>query len=128
MDTDACSLMFKKRLPPGLETKILSKIPAMTFVTCGEMTEWSTSHRWGDFRRRELLLWMKGFAVLPGSRSTAEIFGVLRAAAKARGRPRPINDTWIAACCLSRHVPLATLNVKDFEDFAEYHGLVLITV
>jgi hypothetical protein len=26
------------------------------------------------------------------------------------------------AASLSRHVPLATLNVKVFEDFAEYHG------
>jgi hypothetical protein len=38
---------------------------------------------------------------------------MLNAAAKRRGRPRPINDTWIAACCLVRRMPLATLNVKD---------------
>lgn len=37
------------------------------------------------------------------------------------------NDTWIAVCCLSEGLPLVTRNVKDFVDFAEYHGLVLIT-
>jgi predicted nucleic acid-binding protein len=34
---------------------------------------------------------------------------------------------WIAACCLVHDLPLATLNIKDFEDFAEHHGLRLIT-
>ena len=45
-----------------------------------------------------------------------------------RGRPRPANDTWIAACCLVERLPLATFNTKDFADFAEYDGLVLIDV
>jgi len=39
-----------------------------------------------------------------------------------RGRPRPQNDSWIAACCLAFDLPLATLNVKDFADYAEYEG------
>jgi predicted nucleic acid-binding protein len=39
----------------------------------------------------------------------------------------PINDTWIAACCLAEGLPLATLNVKDYTDVATYHGLTLIT-
>jgi toxin FitB len=33
----------------------------------------------------------------------------------------------VAACCLVEVLPLATLNVKDFEDFAEYDGLRLLT-
>ena len=36
------------------------------------------------------------------------------------------NDTWIAACCLSDDLPLATLNITDFADFAEHEGLTLI--
>jgi len=39
----------------------------------------------------------------------------------------PTNDSWIAACCRARGLPLATLNIKDFEDFAEHDGLVLVT-
>lgn len=38
-----------------------------------------------------------------------------------------MNDTWIAAICLTHGIPLATLNVKDFEDFGTCHGLELIT-
>jgi predicted nucleic acid-binding protein len=32
------------------------------------------------------------------------------------GGPRPISDAWIAACCLVRELPLATLNIKDYAD------------
>jgi len=42
------------------------------------------------------------------------------------GRPRPHNDSWIAACCLVYDLPLATLNIKDFADFAEHEGLRII--
>ena len=41
-------------------------------------------------------------------------------------RPRPTNDSWTAACCVARGLPLATLNVKDFEDHVEHDGLVLV--
>jgi predicted nucleic acid-binding protein len=42
----------------------------------------------------------------------------IAAYAYLRGRPRPTNDSWIAACCLAYDLPLATQNVKDFQDFA----------
>jgi predicted nucleic acid-binding protein len=46
--------------------------------------------------------------------------------AQRRGRPRPVNDTWIAACCIEGGLPLLTLNRRDFADFAEHDGLVLL--
>ena len=44
-----------------------------------------------------------------------------------RGRPRAVNDTWIATCSLVRELPLATFNTKDFVDFAEHEGLQLLS-
>jgi len=64
--------------------------------------------------------------VLPGDEAVAAIWGRLSAAAVRRGRSRPVNDMWIAACCLTYEVPLATLNVKDYEDFKEHHGLRIL--
>jgi predicted nucleic acid-binding protein len=58
----------------------------------------------------------------------AVIWGELQARAQQRGRPRPANDTWIAACCLANELPLATFNNKDFADFAAFDGLGLIDV
>src|SRR5437879_1444633 len=46
---------------------------------------------------------------------------------KTRGRPRPQNDMWIAACCIRHGLPLVTLNTKDFADFSRYDGLVLLS-
>jgi len=32
---------------------------------------------------------------------------------------------WIAAVSIADRIPLATRNVKDYEDFATFHGLIL---
>jgi len=63
--------------------------------------------------------------LLPYDEDVATTWGDLQARAQRRGRPRPANDTWIAACCLVDGVPLATFNTKDFADFAQYDGRVL---
>lgn len=65
--------------------------------------------------------------VLPGTPLVARKWGEISAFAVKRGRPRPQNDTWIAASCLVYGVPLATLNVKDFADFVDHEGLELIS-
>jgi predicted nucleic acid-binding protein len=33
---------------------------------------------------------------------------------------------WVAACCLTHGIPLATLNLKDYKDFDQYHGLRIL--
>jgi predicted nucleic acid-binding protein len=38
----------------------------------------------------------------------------------------PVNDSWVAACCLPRNLPLITFNTKDYIDFAEHDGLTLL--
>ena len=62
-----------------------------------------------------------------GTDDIARTWGDISAHAVRRGRPRPQNDNWIAACCLAYDLPLATLNIKDFTDFAEHEGLTLLT-
>jgi predicted nucleic acid-binding protein len=74
-----------------------------------------------------MLAWLSTKAVLPYSADVARTWGEISAFAIRRGRPRPANDTWIAACCLMYGLPLATLNVKDFQDFAEHDGLEFVT-
>ena len=52
--------------------------------------------------------------------------GAARQVAANDRRPRPLNDTWIAACCIESRRALLTLNRRDFADFAEHDGLVLL--
>jgi predicted nucleic acid-binding protein len=94
----------------------------VTFVTVGELTRWTTIRRWGPDRVETLRESLGQLVLLPYDRAVAAKWGELQAYAQLRGRPRPTNDSWIAACCLVRDLPLATLNTKDFADFSEHEG------
>lgn len=127
LDTDVASLTHKQKLSAPLRARLLGRRPLITFVTLGELTKWAMVRRWGSKSRQELADWLAPLVILSGDDAVAVTWGRLSAAAHRRGRPRPQNDMWIAACCLTHDLPLATLNVKDYVDFAEHHGLRLIT-
>ena len=126
LDTDVASLSIKHRLPPAMLRQILGAQIGITFVTLGELARWATIRQWGPAKRDELSAWLNTRPTLPYSDEIALKWGEISAHATRRGRPRPQNDTWIAACCLVYNLPLATLNLKDFEDFAEHEGLTLV--
>lgn len=127
LDTDIASLSHKRRLSPAMRVRLATSLVCVTFVTIGELTKWEELHDWGPRRRVELASWLGGVVTLPYDPRTAYVWGRISAAARKRGRPIADNDTWIAASCIARGLPLATRNVKHFEDFAEHHGLVLVT-
>ena len=126
LDTDVSSLSIKDKLPPASRARLGIAQFSITFVTLGELTQWATFRDWGPRNRARLARWLASKAILPYSEDVARKWGELSGFALRRGRPRPANDTWIAACCLVYELPLATLNVKDFADFAEHHGLVIV--
>jgi toxin FitB len=91
------------------------------------LTQWTYLHRWGAQRRAGLRAFFASVVVPPCNFQAASIWGEIQAhARRLRGRPRPINDSWIAACCIARDLPLATLNIKDYVDSAEHEGLELL--
>jgi predicted nucleic acid-binding protein len=72
--------------------------------------------------------WLAAMPVLDSTEAIARTWGSLAAAADERGRPRPQNDMWIAAVCLTYEIPLATLNLKDYADFETHHGLQIVSL
>lgn len=130
LDTDVTSNAFKHRdLPPPIVAAILHNRLCITFVTLGELTKWSVRRQWSPAHRRRLDAWLRNVLVLPYNNEIEDVartWGTIAAYAESRGRPRPQNDMWVAACCLYYDLPLATLNIKDFNDFAEHEGLTLI--
>ena len=126
IDTDVASLILKRRLPDALAGRLAGASIAITFVTLGELTRWTIARDWGPNRLAALEHFIARLVVLPYSPAVARTWGSLQARAQRVGRPRPANDTWIAACCLVREHPLATVNVKDFAHFAEHEGLQLV--
>jgi predicted nucleic acid-binding protein len=126
LDTDVASLLHRRKLTGPVATRLVGREPLITFVTFGELTKWAEIRHWGARRREELTGWLSGIPVLPGDEAVGATWGRLSAAAFQRGRPRPVNDMWIAACCLIHEVSLATLNLKDYEDFKQHQGLRIL--
>jgi toxin FitB len=127
MDTDVASHIIKgKDLPPATVQALVGSRPSITFITLAELLRWPVQRSWGSRRRAALDGWLGNVFVIYPDDEVARIWGRLAANAEKRGRSRPPNDMWIAACCIRHDVPLATLNLKDFEDFASFEGLVLV--
>ena len=127
LDTDVASRIIKRQLDGPLAARLTAVAWCVTFVTVGELWQWATLRSWGRRTRQELEDWLSGVVKLDSDPVISQEWGRISADARRRGRPRPANDTWIAACCLVHGLPLASLNLKDFEDFAEHEGLVLLS-
>lgn len=128
LDTDVASGILRGRVSDRLLARLAGKTWCISFVTLGELTKWTILRSWGPRRLADLSGWIQGVVVLPYNVAVATTWGEIQARAHHRGRRRPVNDSWIAASCLAERLPLATFNVKDFEDFAVHEGLSLLDV
>jgi toxin FitB len=126
LDTDVVSLYRTGRLSAAFARRVAANDLSIAFATAGELWKWALARRWGSTRRTGLDLWLDEMTVLPAGLVTATVWATITTGAERRGRPRPLNDTWIAACCIEGELPLLTLNRRDFTDFAEHDGLVLL--
>ncbi|GAA1775123.1 type II toxin-antitoxin system VapC family toxin [Luedemannella helvata] len=126
LDTDVASAALRGRLPDQFRARLAGQTVCITFVTLGELTKWTHLRSWGPRRLAGLREWRSDVVLLPYNEAVSLVWGELQARAQHRGRPRPVNDTWIAACCLAHGLPLATFNVKDYEDFVAHDGLHLV--
>ena len=99
-DTDVASRSFKRLLPPRLLAELIGREPCITFVTEGELTKWAVRRQWGTSRQERMARWLSRMPVLHSTDDIAALWGQIAASAEPRGRPRPQNDTWVAACCL----------------------------
>ena len=118
------SALLKDRLPSHLTRSLTGRTLAITFVTVGELTQWPYGA--GDHSGAQV--WTGSS---PRSSSCPTAHASPPSGARARPTPnsavnRPVNDSWVAACCLAREFLLTTLNIKDNVDYAEYEGLELL--
>jgi predicted nucleic acid-binding protein len=105
LDTDAASRFYRGREHVGAEmAAVIANSPfALTFVSVAELHLWAEMRSWGRTRRDELEQWLDTVPVLWADAEVSATWGRLTSAARLRGRPRPTNDTWIAACCICEH-------------------------
>ena len=117
VDTDVASALLPPRAtapPTALARQLAGHTVAITFVTYGELTKWTVVRRWGPRSLDTMRTFLAALVVLPHDQRVATRWGKIQAYAPLRGCPRPANDSWIAACCLVRELPLATVNLKDY--------------
>lgn len=123
LDTDAASRLQSGQLPQDLKQRVVSMTLCVTFVTVGEFFKGACKRHWGSSRVAKMEEWLRNVLVLPYDAGVARSWGQLMAEAERHGRPVSQNDGWIAACCVSRDLPLMTLNRRHFENMP---GLKLI--
>jgi predicted nucleic acid-binding protein len=95
-------------------------------VTVAELRQWAEIRHWGSRTREQLEDWLSQIVILDSDEAVSRTWGQISADARQRGHVNPVNDSWIAACCLANDLSLATLNTKDFADLAELTGLALL--
>ncbi|HZR94019.1 MAG TPA: type II toxin-antitoxin system VapC family toxin [Gaiellaceae bacterium] len=120
LDTDVASKLQRGAVPADLRDYLDGKRIAVTFVSVGEFYKGAYQRGWGPKRITELERWLRNVVVLPYDVGVSRKWGEISA---IKGRPVPVNDAWIAACCLRHDLPLATLNRRHFEHI---RGLVLV--
>lgn len=126
IDTDVASVLQKGRAPEWVNGRLVGARVWLTFVTVGELWKWAEVRSWGQRTRSTLETWLATRPLIPYDQEIAREWARLAARAQQRGRPRSQNDMWIAACCVRHGMPLVTLNKRDFADFAEHDGLILL--
>lgn len=110
-----------------MKAKLSGYAWSVSFVTVGELWLWADARSWGRQTRTQLDDWLAHVVVIDSDDDVSREWGRSAAAARRLGRPRPTNDSWIAACASARGLPLATYNVKDYRYHTDHDDLVLVT-
>ncbi len=108
------------RLPDQLTT---------TVVTIGELEAGVLAAKDVDTRARRLRTLDSASRLhrLPVDEAAAHAWAGLRVQLARSRRRMPVNDSWIAACALSRSLPVVTQDL-DYDALAEVSELVVIHV
>lgn len=115
LDTNIVSYLMKGGpLAKAYAPHVDGRLPAISFITVGELYFGAENRSWGEKRRAKLESTLRNFVVIPYDHEIARCYGRLVFERKKSGMPIAPNDAWIAACAVRHGVPLVTHNAKDF--------------
>ncbi len=121
LDTNVVSEMTKPEPDSRVTTwlrSVSSQDTYLSVITVGEIAEGLERMR-ASARRRRLSVWFDELLaeyatrVLAIDTAVARAWGVLRAAARSRGKPMPIADTYLAATATVHGLVLVSRNTRD---------------
>jgi predicted nucleic acid-binding protein len=123
LDTNIVSYVFKGHpIAAGYRPHLAGHVPAVSFMTVGELYEGGMAAKWGQRRLASLHALIGRMLILHTTDTVCHHFGAVRA--QRRTRPIATADAWIAATALTHGVELLTHNPVDFQGIA---GLRIIT-
>lgn len=123
LDTDVVSRLLRGTLTQTTSELLTGATLLVTFVTVGELFRGAAHAGWGARRVATLERWLAAVPVIPADSAVARTWGSLTGRALSAGQPLPANDAWIAACCVTHELPLATYNIRDFASIEDLRVL-----
>jgi toxin FitB len=82
--------VIKNQLGDPLAARLTGTAWCVTFVPVGELWQWANTRSWGPRTREQLEQWLGRVVVLDSDDATSRAWGRISAAARRRGRPRPV--------------------------------------
>lgn len=126
VDTDVFSWVWYQRGRHAEWSALLSGHQlALPFAVVGEVRGGAVKAL-GERRVAELDAGFHAYVVLPADRRVVIKWSELQARFGGRLKAEGINDMWIAACCLTHDLPLASGNLTDFQTIASEFPLRLV--
>jgi len=124
VDTDVFSYIAWQRPEGRAFIPILrDRLPAVSFVTVGELFFGAAKAGWGEQRILRLETILKRYTVIPGTYAIARAYGDIKAAFRDQIGER---DMWIAATGIAHALPIVTNNLRHFEPMSERFGFGLL--
>ena len=90
----------------------------LSSTVVGELFYGSLSSRRKDENLARLRSFVESIVTLPSDRDTAFVYGEIKSALRAKGRPIPDNDLWIAAIAKQHDLTLITRD-KHFSEIVD---------
>jgi tRNA(fMet)-specific endonuclease VapC len=120
LDTDMCVALIRRRAPAAL-ARLQELDPAnvgVSSITVAELDFGVARSSMPDRNRDALTAFLAPLVIHPFDATAAFVYGALRRALEADGKPIGNLDTLIAAHALSRRWTLVTHNVREFRRVA----------
>lgn len=122
VDTDVVSyLMQANTRGTQFDPYLKGKVPAITFITVGELHHGALSRGWGEQKNTKLERTISRYVLLPWDQNLARLWGKNRATAKSMGHPlcqdEHSNDLWIVTCAIYHDAPILTNNRRHMGGF-----------
>ncbi|MDY6396146.1 MAG: type II toxin-antitoxin system VapC family toxin [Treponema sp.] len=121
IDTNVIIRFFKG------ETELFSLFDDMeqlyvSSISVGELMYGAELSKKSDFNRQNYFCFCEQMKILQPDLEVAKMYGKIKSNLKAKGRPIPENDIWIAATALATDLELVTAD-SDFENVS---GLCMV--